>query len=46
MERNWLDAQALCKALNEQLMESQNQYEALDKKYSKAKKLLKEYQQK
>ncbi|MCJ8732616.1 hypothetical protein PDJAM_G00213350 [Pangasius djambal] len=46
MEKNWLDAQALCKALNEQLTDSQNQFEALDKKYSKAKKLLKEYQQK
>lgn len=46
MEKNWLDAQSLCKALNEQLTESQNQYEALDKKYSKSKKLLKEYQQK
>ncbi|KAI5107198.1 neurabin-1 isoform X3, partial [Silurus meridionalis] len=46
MEKNWLDAQALCKSLNEQLSDSQNQFEALDKKYSKAKKLLKEYQQK
>ncbi|KAM9486042.1 neurabin-1 isoform 2-T2 [Clarias gariepinus] len=46
MEKNWLDAQALCKALNEQLTESQNQLEALDKKYSKSRKQLKEYQQK
>lgn len=46
MEKNWLDAQALCKALNEQLSDSQSQVEALDKKYSKAKKLLKEHQQK
>ncbi|KAL7881823.1 hypothetical protein AOLI_G00086720 [Acnodon oligacanthus] len=46
MEKNWLDAQALCKAINEQLTDTQNQYEALDKKYSKAKKLLKDYQQK
>ncbi|KAI4871956.1 hypothetical protein NFI96_004169 [Prochilodus magdalenae] len=46
MEKNWLEAQALCKAINEQLTDTQNQYEALDKKYSKAKKLLKEYQQK
>lgn len=46
MEKNWLDAQALCKAINEQLNDTQNQFEALDKKYSKAKKLLKEYQQK
>ncbi|XP_066497441.1 neurabin-1 isoform X2 [Hoplias malabaricus] len=46
MEKNWLDAQALCKAINEQLSETQDQFEALDKKYSKAKKLLKDYQQK
>uniref|UniRef100_A0A8B9LX61 Neurabin-1 n=1 Tax=Astyanax mexicanus TaxID=7994 RepID=A0A8B9LX61_ASTMX len=46
MEKNWLDAQALCKAINEQLNDTQNQFEALDKKYGKAKKLLKEYQQK
>ncbi|XP_072541944.1 uncharacterized protein ppp1r9ala isoform X2 [Salminus brasiliensis] len=46
MEKNWLDAQALCKAINEQLNDTQNQYETLDKKYIKAKKLLKEYQQK
>ncbi|XP_062862405.1 neurabin-1 isoform X2 [Trichomycterus rosablanca] len=46
LEKNCLDAQALCKALNEQLTDTQNQYEALDKKYSKAKKLLKDYQQK
>lgn len=46
MEKNWLDAQALCKALNEQLSDSQNQYDTLDKKYGKAKKMLKDYQQK
>ncbi|GAA6108117.1 neurabin-1 isoform X1 [Tachysurus ichikawai] len=46
LEKNWLEAQSLCKALNEQLTDSQNQFESLDKKYSKAKKLLKEYQQK
>ncbi len=46
MEKNWLEAQALCKSINEQLNDTQSQYEALDKKYSKAKKLLKDYQQK
>ncbi|KAL4656647.1 neurabin-1-like isoform X2 [Arapaima gigas] len=46
LEKYWLEAQALCKTVNEQLMETQNQYEALDKKYNKAKKLLKDYQQK
>ncbi|XP_043085488.1 neurabin-1-like [Puntigrus tetrazona] len=44
MEKNWLEAQALCKSINEQLNDTQSQYEALDKKYSKAKKLLKDYQ--
>ncbi|XP_051998073.1 neurabin-1-like [Xyrauchen texanus] len=46
MEKNWLEAQALCKNINAQMNDTQSQYEALDKKYSKAKKLLKDYQQK
>ncbi|XP_062313826.1 neurabin-1 isoform X1 [Osmerus eperlanus] len=46
LEKYWLEAQALCKTLNEQLSEAQSQHEALDKKYNKAKKLLKDYQQK
>ncbi|KAK7168622.1 hypothetical protein R3I93_004827 [Phoxinus phoxinus] len=46
MEKNWLEAQALCKSINEQLNDTQGQHEALDKKYCKAKKLLKDYQQK
>uniref|UniRef100_A0A8C2EYC0 Neurabin-1 n=1 Tax=Cyprinus carpio TaxID=7962 RepID=A0A8C2EYC0_CYPCA len=46
MEKNWLEAQALCKSIDEQLNDTQSQYEALDKKYSKARKLLKDYQQK
>ncbi|XP_010878171.1 neurabin-1 isoform X2 [Esox lucius] len=46
LEKYWLEAQALCKTVNEHLSETQNQYEALDKKYNKAKKLLKDYQQK
>lgn len=46
LESYWLEAQDLCKGLNEQLVETQGQYETLDKKYNKAKKLLKDYQQK
>ncbi|XP_072300556.1 neurabin-1 isoform X2 [Eucyclogobius newberryi] len=46
LESFWLEAQALCKTVNEQLSETQAQYETLDKKYNKAKKLLKDYQQK
>ncbi|KAJ8012768.1 hypothetical protein DPEC_G00046310 [Dallia pectoralis] len=46
LETYWLEAQALCKTVNEHLSETQNQYEALDKKYNKAKKLLKDFQQK
>ncbi|XP_040912366.1 neurabin-1 isoform X2 [Toxotes jaculatrix] len=46
LENYWLEAQALCKTVNEQLAETQAQYETLDKKYNKAKKLLKDYQQK
>ncbi|XP_076119897.1 neurabin-1 isoform X1 [Alosa pseudoharengus] len=46
LETFWLESQTLCKAVNEQLAESQSQYDALDKKYNKAKKLLKDYQQK
>ncbi|KAF7668759.1 hypothetical protein LDENG_00284090 [Lucifuga dentata] len=46
LERYWLEAQTLCKTVNEHLAETQAQYETLDKKYNKAKKLLKDYQQK
>ncbi|KAM9484517.1 neurabin-1 isoform 4-T4 [Salvelinus alpinus] len=46
LEGYWLEAQALCKTVNEHLSETQSQYETLDKKYNKAKKLLKDYQQK
>ncbi|XP_073329546.1 neurabin-1 isoform X2 [Pagrus major] len=46
LESYWLEAQDLCKGVNEQLAETQAQYETLDKKYNKAKKLLKDYQQK
>ncbi|KAM4558311.1 neurabin-1 isoform 1-T1 [Odontesthes bonariensis] len=46
LENYWLEAQAVCKSVNEQLSETQTQYDNLDKKYNKAKKLLKDYQQK
>ncbi|XP_037344329.2 neurabin-1 isoform X1 [Pungitius pungitius] len=46
LESYWLEAQGLCKIVNEQLAETQSQHETLDKKYNKAKKLLKDYQQK
>ncbi|XP_054471987.1 neurabin-1 isoform X2 [Anoplopoma fimbria] len=46
LESYWLEAQGLCKTVNEQLAEAQAQQETLDKKYNKAKKLLKDYQQK
>ncbi|XP_068428438.1 neurabin-1 isoform X2 [Clinocottus analis] len=46
LESYWLEAQGLCKTVNEQLAETQAQQETLDKKYNKAKKLLKDYQQK
>lgn len=46
LESYWLEAQDMCKSVNEQLAETQAQYETLDKKYNKAKKLLKDYQQK
>ncbi|KAM9851038.1 uncharacterized protein ppp1r9ala isoform 2-T2 [Aulostomus maculatus] len=46
LESYWAETQALCKNVNEQLAETQAQYETLDKKYNKAKKLLKDYQQK
>ncbi|NWU09361.1 NEB1 protein, partial [Cephalopterus ornatus] len=46
LETYWLEAQNLCKTVNEHLKETQEQCDALEKKYSKAKKLLKDYQQK
>ncbi|KAK0141674.1 Neurabin-1 [Merluccius polli] len=46
LEGYWLEAQGLCKTVSEHLAESQSQHEALDRKYNKAKKLLKDYQQK
>ncbi|NWS70423.1 NEB1 protein, partial [Crotophaga sulcirostris] len=46
LETYWLEAQSLCKTANEHLKETQEQCDALEKKYNKAKKLLKDYQQK
>uniref|UniRef100_H3ASJ8 Protein phosphatase 1 regulatory subunit 9A-like A n=1 Tax=Latimeria chalumnae TaxID=7897 RepID=H3ASJ8_LATCH len=46
LETYWVEAQNLCKTVNEHLKETQTQYDTLEKKYNKAKKLLKEYQQK
>uniref|UniRef100_A0AAV2KPF0 SAM domain-containing protein n=1 Tax=Knipowitschia caucasica TaxID=637954 RepID=A0AAV2KPF0_KNICA len=46
LEAYWIEAQTLCHTVNEHLKEAQAQYQALDKKYSKAKKLIKDYQQK
>nr|AAC69997.1 KS5 protein [Gallus gallus] len=46
LETYWLEAQSLCETVNEHLKETQEQCDALEKKYNKAKKLLKDYQQK
>ncbi|KAM6268500.1 neurabin-1-like isoform 2-T6 [Porphyrio hochstetteri] len=46
LETYWLEAQSLCKTISEHLKETQEQRDALEKKYNKAKKLLKDYQQK
>ncbi|XP_032898320.1 neurabin-1 isoform X3 [Amblyraja radiata] len=46
LENYWIEAQTLCHTVNEHLKETQSQYQALEKKYNKAKKLIKDYQQK
>ncbi|XP_072304516.1 neurabin-1 [Eucyclogobius newberryi] len=46
LESYWIEAQTLCHTVNEHLKEAQAQYQALEKKYSKAKKLIKDFQQK
>ncbi|XP_034616371.1 neurabin-1 isoform X3 [Trachemys scripta elegans] len=46
LESYWIEAQTLCHTVNEHLKETQNQYQALEKKYNKAKKLIKDFQQK
>ncbi|XP_019902049.2 neurabin-2 isoform X2 [Esox lucius] len=45
LEGYWMEAQSLCQAVDEHLKETQAQYQALERKYSKAKRLIKEYQQ-
>ncbi|KAF6715660.1 Neurabin-2 [Oryzias melastigma] len=46
LESYWMEAQSLCKAVDEHLKETQAQYQTLERKYSKAKRMIKEYQQK
>ncbi|TRY64495.1 hypothetical protein DNTS_017163 [Danionella cerebrum] len=46
LEGYWMEAQNLCQAVDEHLKETQTQYQALERKYSKAKRLIKEFQQK
>lgn len=46
LEGYWGEAQSLCQAVDEHLRETQAQYQALERKYSKAKRLIKDYQQK
>ncbi|XP_066053365.1 neurabin-1 isoform X4 [Chamaea fasciata] len=46
LESYWIEAQTLCHTVNEHLKETQTQYQALEKKYNKAKKLIKDFQQK
>ncbi|XP_066571590.1 neurabin-1 isoform X2 [Amia ocellicauda] len=46
LESYWIEAQSLCHTVNEHLKETQSQYQVLEKKYNKAKKLIKDFQQK
>lgn len=46
IEGYWVEAQSLCHNVNEHLKDSQDQYQALEKKYNKAKKLIKDFQEK
>ncbi|CAL8301490.1 unnamed protein product [Merluccius merluccius] len=45
LEGYWIEAQSLCQAVDEHLKETQSQYQTLERKYSKAKRLIREYQQ-
>uniref|UniRef100_A0A9J7XYX0 Neurabin-1 n=1 Tax=Cyprinus carpio carpio TaxID=630221 RepID=A0A9J7XYX0_CYPCA len=45
LESYWIEAQTLCHTVNEHLKEAQSQYQTLEKKYNKAKKLIKDFQQ-
>lgn len=44
LEQNWLDAQSLCKTINQRLNEAQSQHESLQQKYDKANAQLLEHQ--
>ncbi|XP_068603054.1 neurabin-1-like [Brachionichthys hirsutus] len=46
LESYWIEAQTLCHTVNEHLKEAQAQHQALEKKYNKAKKLIRDFQQK
>uniref|UniRef100_A0A8C5RH02 Uncharacterized protein n=1 Tax=Laticauda laticaudata TaxID=8630 RepID=A0A8C5RH02_LATLA len=45
IEAYWVEAQTLCHNVNDHLKDSQDQYQALEKKYNKAKKVIKDFQQ-
>ncbi|KAI2668435.1 Neurabin-1 [Labeo rohita] len=45
LEKYWLDAQALCKTINQRLNEAQSQHDSLQLKYNKTITLLQEHQQ-
>jgi hypothetical protein len=42
--RYWQEAQALCRIVNQRLADTQSQLDSLEVKYSKAKRLLREFQ--
>lgn len=42
--RYWQEAQTLCRVVSQRLSEAQSQTESLEIKYSKAKRLVREYQ--
>ncbi|XP_016368476.1 neurabin-1-like isoform X2 [Sinocyclocheilus rhinocerous] len=45
LEKYWLDAQALCKAINQRFNEAQSQHDSLKLKYNKSMMLLQEHEQ-
>ncbi|XP_041697011.2 neurabin-1 [Coregonus clupeaformis] len=44
LEKYWQEAQALCRIVNQRLADTQSQLDSLELKYSKAKRLLREFQ--
>ncbi|XP_038820222.1 neurabin-1-like, partial [Salvelinus namaycush] len=44
LEKYWQEAQALCRIVNQRLADTQSQFDSLEVKYSKAKRLLREFQ--